>query len=162
MNRARFGFGLALVLFVAGAFTLNYSGSDNFGTVISAADLNADSTQWTGWLHMDQSQALRLQVNLTDANSGITMTARCEGSQIAVGNAAAVADDGGYEICGYTYNAGVQTYTCPLTKSLATPGSKLWQWTFEDVDSQWVNCLFTATGAGAADTLTVHAYGVSR
>jgi len=157
-----FGFLTCLAFVGLAGFVINHTTSDNFGLVIDAQDLNADDTHWTGWMHVVNSQDLVLQTTLTDANSGVTLTVRCETAPVTATKVTKnVAEDAGFELCGRALISGTETYTCPLVKSLATHGTTLWEATFENVNSRWVNCLFTSTGDGANDELSVIAYGVS-
>lgn len=127
---------------------------------ITAAVLSVDGTVWTGWMLVAGLDDVAFVVDLTDANSSIvSVSMRCETSTLS-----STADDAGANVCFSVVSGATETYSCPGSKILASnPGTQKWQWTVEDVNAKWLNCLFTAaaTITATVDVLTVTTVGIT-
>jgi len=136
--------------------SLQLSGVAYGGTVISAQSLLA--AKYTGWIYVDEVSDLVLQVALTqDTASAVTMV--CWSANDNSG-----ANGTGYQVHQLTPTG---TSTAPVSTSAQhtwsnpVSAAEEWSWTVFNLPAAWINCLFTGTGAGADDTVTVKAVGVA-
>ena len=120
------------------------------GVCISAAGL--DSTQYTGWIWVRTFAKATLGVTFTDANDSVTaLNVTCWTDYVGT-----TANGSGYEVCSAATSSGTSTMSCPHTWSLTTGTAEQYSLTVDNLNADYLNCAFAATGTpAAADVVTV-------
>ena len=120
------------------------------GVCIVAAPLTA--TQYTGWIWVHGFAKATLGVTFVDANDSVTtLDMQCWTDYVAT-----TANGSGYEVCSGATGSGTTTMTCPHSWSLTTGTAEQYTVTVDNLNADYLNCAFSATGtAAAADTVAV-------
>jgi len=147
--------GALAALFVAGAALAAgplYTHKSQPGTTTLIDGLGVNATRNTGWVLVNQFNAISFGVTFTDANDSVTaLTWQCEES-----NSSSTAAGSGYDVCSAATSNGTTTYTCPWTGSLTTGTAEKFAFRLENLKMDYVRCAFSATGTpAAADVVTV-------
>lgn len=124
----------------------------------------AAGSRWTDWINVATQRALVFDIDFVDADaSAANLSWRCETSQV---NTTTPDDGRDLPVITATSAAGISTlmqasWAWVSTAGLA-PGTGSVSTTIGNIPAPWLECLFTCgAGAGAADTITVFARGVT-
>lgn len=111
--------------------------------------------KWSGWILVNNQKSIVYEVEL-DWTNATEVTMRCETSQVN-----STPNDQGYDVhvIVSTSSAGLSQTEVSTWEHDGLAADTRWQWTVTNINSTYVNCLFTCDGAGL-DEINLFAKGV--